>query len=163
MMRASECRSFVMIPLWLPVKEMASPPSSRMAMESNAIEMRSPAERSMSSSRRAGLWESCLALARSSSVVSPMAETTTHTAYPAARVRMMRSATARIFSGPATLLPPYFCTTIPAARWDASFSLVLMERADFPTLRPVQDDVKRYHANSRRARATFTSGAFSAR
>ena len=43
MMRASTWRSFVMMPDWLPVKLMASPPSSRMAIESSAIEMRSPA------------------------------------------------------------------------------------------------------------------------
>ena len=80
MIRASEWRSFVMMPLWLPVKEMASPPSSRIAMESSAMAMRSPAERSMSSSRRAGLPDSRLAVARRSSVVSPIAETTTQTA-----------------------------------------------------------------------------------
>ena len=28
---------------------------------------------------------------------------------------MIRLATARIFSGPAMLLPPYFCTTMPPA------------------------------------------------
>ena len=33
-----------MIPDWLPVKLMASPPSSRIAMESKAIEIRSPDE-----------------------------------------------------------------------------------------------------------------------
>ena len=41
------------------------------------IEIRSPAESSISSSRRSGSGESCLAIASSSSVVSPIAETTT--------------------------------------------------------------------------------------
>jgi hypothetical protein len=68
-----------MIPDWLPVKLMASPPSSRMAIESSAIEMRSPADSSMSSSRRAGFGETCFAVASRSSVVSPIAETTTTT------------------------------------------------------------------------------------
>ena len=83
MMRASEWRSLVMMPLWLPVKLIASPPSSRIAMHSSAIEMRSPAERSMSSSRRGGFDDRRLAVARRSSVVSPIADTTTHTAWPA--------------------------------------------------------------------------------
>jgi hypothetical protein len=68
-----------MIPDWLPVKLMASPPSSRMAIESSAIEIRSPADSSMSSSRRSGLGETCRASVSSSSVVSPIAETTTAT------------------------------------------------------------------------------------
>ena len=62
MMRASTCRSLVMMPDWLPVKLMASPPSSRMAIDSSAIEMRSPAVSSMSSSRRSGADETCFAM-----------------------------------------------------------------------------------------------------
>ena len=42
MMRASTWRSLVMMPDWLPVKLIASPPSSRIAIERSAIEMRSP-------------------------------------------------------------------------------------------------------------------------
>ena len=79
MMRASTWRSFVMMPDWLPVKLIASPPSSRIAIESSAMEMRSPADSSMSSSRRSGFGETCLASVSSSSVVSPIAETTTTT------------------------------------------------------------------------------------
>ena len=90
MMRASTCRSLVMIPDWLPVKLMASPPSSRIAIDSSAIEMRSPAESSMSSSRRSGFADTFLAIASSSSVVSPMAETTTTTSWPCWRVCMTR-------------------------------------------------------------------------
>jgi hypothetical protein len=79
MIRASMWRSLVMMPDWLPVKLMASPPSSRIAIDSSAIEIRSPAESSMSSSRRSGLAETFFAIASRSSVVSPIADTTTTT------------------------------------------------------------------------------------
>ena len=82
MMRASTWRSLVMMPDWLPVKLIASPPSSRIAIDSSAIEIRSPAESSMSSSRRSGFGETFLAIASRSSVVSPIAETTTTTSCP---------------------------------------------------------------------------------
>jgi hypothetical protein len=49
-------------------------------------------------------------MARSSSVVSPIADTMTTTSCPSARVRMTRSATRRNFWTSATLLPPYFWT-----------------------------------------------------
>ncbi len=84
MIRASTCRSLVMMPDWLPVKLIASPPSSRMAIDSSAIEIRSPAVSSMSSSRRSGFGDTCLARPSSSSVVSPIAETTTTTSWPCA-------------------------------------------------------------------------------
>src|SRR3954469_2397028 len=115
MMRASTWRSFVMIPDWLPVKLIASPPSSRMAIDSSAMAMRSPAVSSMSSSRRSGLGETCLARPRRSSVVSPIADTTTTTSCPRRRVRMTRSATSLMRSTSATLEPPYFWTTIDIA------------------------------------------------
>jgi hypothetical protein len=108
MIRASMWRSLVMMPDWLPVKLIASPPSSRMAIESNAIAMRSPADSSMSSSRRSGFGEICLASARSSSVVWPIAETTTTTSCPSRLVRITRSATWRMRVASATLVPPYF-------------------------------------------------------
>src|SRR5712691_2546228 len=116
MIRASACRSLVMIPDWLPVKLTAAPPSSRMAIDSSAIEMRSPAVSSMSSSRRSGFAETCFARPSRSSVVSPIAETTTTTSRPSRRVRITRSATCFSFATSATLDPPYFCTTmaIPA-------------------------------------------------
>ena len=104
MMRASTWRSLVMMPDWLPVKLMASPPRSRIAIDSSAIEMRSPAESSMSSSRRSGLVETFLASVSRSSVVSPMAGTTTTTSWPSCRVRMTRSAT---FA--AVQHPPHCC------------------------------------------------------
>src|SRR5581483_2736371 len=115
MIRASTWRSVVMIPDWLPVKLIASPPSSRMAIDRSAIEMGSPAVRSMSSSRRSGLAETCLASPSRSSVVSPIAETTTTTSCPALLVRMTRSATCRMRETSATLEPPYFWTTTDMA------------------------------------------------
>jgi len=116
MIRASMCRSFVMMPDWLPVKLIASPPSSRIASDRSAIEMRSPADRSMSNSRRSGFGDTFFARDNNSSVVSPIAETTTTTSCPARFVRITRSATVRILSTSATLLPPYFWTTIGTFR-----------------------------------------------
>jgi hypothetical protein len=90
---------------------MASPPSSRIAIDSSAIEIRSPVVSSMSSSRRSGLADTCFASDSSSSVVSPIADTTTTTSCPCARVRMTRAATFCSFATSATLEPPYFWTT----------------------------------------------------
>ena len=53
---------------------------------------------------------------RPMSVDLPIAETTTTTSWPARRVRMTWSATARMRSGSATELPPNFCTTSPTGR-----------------------------------------------
>ena len=46
----------------------------------------------------------------SRSVESPIAETTTQTRAPVAAVSATRRATRLISSGPATEVPPYFCT-----------------------------------------------------
>src|SRR3990172_5036945 len=77
--------------------------------------MRSPAVRSMSSSRGSGAGVMSAAIASSSSVLSPIAETTTTTSLPASRARTMRSATLRIRSVVPTEVPPYFCTTMGMA------------------------------------------------
>ena len=82
-------------------------------MASNAIEIRSPAVSSMSSSRPSATGETFSARSSRLSVVSPMAETTTTTSLPARRVSTMRSATRLIRSASATEEPPYFCTTSP--------------------------------------------------
>src|SRR5688500_1798186 len=111
-MRALVWASLVTMPDWDPVKLTAGMPRAFRAMERSAIEMRSPAERSMSSSRRAGLSLTCLARASSSSVVSPMADTTTTTSLPAALAAATRSATFWIFWTSATDEPPYFWTMI---------------------------------------------------
>src|SRR3712207_5833080 len=82
-----------------------------MAIASSAIEMRSPAVSSMSSSRPGGSAVIWLAWSSSSSVVSPIAETTTTTSSPFFFASTMRSATRLTRSGSATEEPPYFCTT----------------------------------------------------
>ena len=73
----------VITPAWLPVNERAVWPRLAIAIASSAIEMRSPAVSSMSSSRPGGSGETCSARSSSSSVVSPIAETTTQTSWPA--------------------------------------------------------------------------------
>jgi len=78
-MRALLCAPSVMMPLCDPVKLTASTPRAWSAIPRSAIEMRSPAVKSMSSSRRCGSSVTLRASASSSSVVSPMAETTTTT------------------------------------------------------------------------------------
>src|SRR5437667_158506 len=67
-------------------------------MASSAMEIRSPAVSSMSSSRPGGSGLTWCARSSSSSVVSPMADTITHTSLPALRVATMRSATRLIRS-----------------------------------------------------------------
>src|SRR6476619_1762415 len=103
----------VITPAWLPVNERASRPRLPIAIASSAIEIRSPAVSSMSSSRGTGSGETCSARSISSSVVSPIADTTTTTSLPARRVSAMRWATRLTPS--ATEEPPYFCTTTPTA------------------------------------------------
>ncbi len=89
-----------------------------MAMASSAMEMRSPAVSSMSSSRGAGMGVTSWARSRSSSVESPMAETATTTSLPALRVATMRFATRLMLSASATDDPPNFCTMrLPGDSW----------------------------------------------
>src|SRR6266540_5942002 len=73
-----------------------------MAIASSAMEMRSPAASSMSSSRGGGSVETRLASAIRSSVESPIAETTTTTSWPACLVATTRSATCLILGASAT-------------------------------------------------------------
>ena len=113
MMRALPCTESVMTPAWLPVNDRASWPRLAIAIASSAIEIRSPAVSSMSSSRPGGSGDTCSARSISSSVVSPIAETTTTTSWPALRVSTIRWATRLMPSASATDEPPYFCTTRP--------------------------------------------------
>ena len=113
MIRALPCALSVITPAWLPVKDRASWPRLPIAIASSAIEMRSPAVSSMSSSRPAGSGETCWARSISSSVVSPIAETTTTTSLPACLASTIRWATRLMPSASATEEPPYFCTTRP--------------------------------------------------
>ena len=77
-------------------------------MHSSAMAMRSPAVRSMSYSRPGWVRETSSASRTSSSVVLPMALTTTRTSGPFLRVRGTWSATARMRSPSATDVPPNF-------------------------------------------------------
>jgi len=111
MILARPCTSSVMTPACDPVKERASMPRVAIAMASSAIEMRSPDVSSMSSSRPGGAGLTPLARSISSSVVSPIADTTTTTWLPTRFVATMRLATRLMPSASATEEPPYFCTT----------------------------------------------------
>ncbi len=112
MMRAPVWRSLVKIPDCDPVNEMASTPRASSAIANSAIEMRSPVESSMSNSRRGGDGVTERASANSSSVVLPIAETTTTTRRPLPTVSATRSATFPSRAASATELPPNFWTTI---------------------------------------------------
>src|SRR5215469_6443278 len=111
MIRALPCVASVITPACDPVKERASRPRFAIAIASSAIEIRSPAVRSMSSSRPGGAGLTWFARSRSSSVVSPIADTTTTTRLPALRAVTIRWATRLMPSASATDDPPYFCTT----------------------------------------------------
>ena len=78
-MRARPCVDVVITPAWLPVKERASWPKFVIAIASRAIEILSPAVSNISNSRPDGIGVICFAKSMSSSVVSPIAETTTTT------------------------------------------------------------------------------------
>ncbi len=111
MIRALPWMPSVIMPAWEPVKDWAEAPNLLMAMASRAIEMRSPAERSMSISRAGAESVTCAARSRSSSVVSPMADTTTTTSSPAFWASTIRRATRLMPSASATEEPPNFFTT----------------------------------------------------
>ena len=110
MIRALPCEESVMTPACEPVNERASAPSEEMAIATSALEIRSPEVSSMSSSRAGGTGATCCARSSRVSVVSPIAETTTTTSWPALRVSTMRSATRLMRSAEATDDPPYFWT-----------------------------------------------------
>src|SRR5664280_2790494 len=63
MIRALPCTESVITPAWLPVNDRASSPRLAIAMASSAMEMRSPAVSSMSSSRPGGSGLTCSACA----------------------------------------------------------------------------------------------------
>ena len=75
-MRALVCVLSVMMPIWPPVRLIASWPSEWMAIAIRATLTCSPVDRSMSISRAGGWSVICLARSIRSSVVSPMALTT---------------------------------------------------------------------------------------
>ena len=57
MICAVPCLESVITPAWMPVNDRASTPRLAIAIASSAIEMRSPAVSSMSSSRAGGIGE----------------------------------------------------------------------------------------------------------
>ena len=105
-----------MIPAWEPVNDRALMPASWSAIASSAIEIRSPAVRSMSISRPGGTGLILAAMSTSSSVNAPIAETTTTVLCPSRAVRATRSATRRMRVTSPTDVPPYFWTTMPMSR-----------------------------------------------
>ena len=79
MILALPCTESVITPACEPVNERAWCPRLPIAIASSAIEIRSPAVSSMSSSRPGGSGETSCASSSSSSVLSPIADTTTTT------------------------------------------------------------------------------------
>ena len=77
--------------------------------------MRSPVERSMSSSRGFGVGETSFASAMSESVDFPIAETVPTTFRPRRFASTKRVATCRTLSASATEEPPNFITTVSTA------------------------------------------------
>ena len=112
MIRAFVCVASVTIPACEPVREIALWPMSPMAIAQSAQEIRSPTESNMSISRAAGCGEISSAIATSSSVVLPLAESTATTPLPRSRAATIRAAARLRSSGSATDVPPNFITTI---------------------------------------------------
>src|SRR5690349_3931552 len=79
-------------------------------MDISALEMISPVDQSNASSRSGSSGLICLARASKSSVVSPIAETTTTTRVPDSWTAETRLATLLMRSAEATEDPPYFWT-----------------------------------------------------
>ena len=114
MILALPCTESVITPACDPVNERAVNPRSEIAIATSAIEIRSPAVSSMSSSRAGGTGlDLPPARSSSSSVVSPIAETATTTSWPAFFCSTMRRATRLTAAASASDDPPYFCTTMP--------------------------------------------------
>src|SRR5262245_61581386 len=114
-MRALVWARSVRRPTWSPVKDRALKPRVWRAMASGAMVTCPPVASSLSISRSPGTGAMRWARATSSSVVFPMADTTTTSRCPLPRpspltVPATRRATFRIFSWSATDEPPYFCT-----------------------------------------------------
>src|SRR5690606_20687838 len=104
------CAAVVAIPAWEPVNDHASAPSLLSAIATSAFEMRSPAVSSMSISRSGGAGLICAARSSRAAVVSPIAEQTTTTDFPACLVSTIRSATLVMRSALSSDDPPYFWT-----------------------------------------------------
>ena len=112
MIRALPCVVSVMIPAWVPVKRTARTPSSLITIDSSDTAMRSPVDSSMSISRGAGAGATSWAMATSSSVCLPRADTTATTPLPSSALVTMRLAARWMRSASATEVPPNFITTV---------------------------------------------------
>ena len=102
-----------------PVNEIARRPAAWIAMASSAMETCSPVASSISISRSGGSGSIWVASSTSSSVKSPIAETTATTRLPASAAVTIRLATARMRSGVPTDVPPYFWTMIAMRAFQA--------------------------------------------
>ncbi len=96
-MRALVCVLSVLMPIWAPVRLMASCPSECMAIAISATLTCSPVESSMSISRACGWSVISRASVTSASVLWPMALTTITTWLPSCWARTALRAAARIF------------------------------------------------------------------
>ena len=96
------------MPAWPPERLIASTPIACSAITISALDCVSPVESSTSISRGSGCSVIWCARSISSSVVSPIAETTATTRSPASARRLMRAATFLMRSAVATDEPPYF-------------------------------------------------------
>ena len=110
------CVVSVTIPACEPVSETAWWPRSSIAISASAHEMRSPTEISMSIARGFGRSEIRWARSTSSSVVSPIAESTATTRPPSSFAATIRRATFSSRSGLPTDVPPNFITSVPTRR-----------------------------------------------
>ena len=112
MIRALVWEVSVTIPACEPVSEIARCPRSLIAIAHSAQEIRSPVESSMSISRGSGVGETSSAIAISSSVVWPRADSTATTRLPVSRCPTIRRAARLIRSASATEVPPNFMTIV---------------------------------------------------
>ena len=119
---AFPCLDVECIMTWKAFRETAGTSKACIAMAIRAAETCSPVVTSISSSLFFALGLIVSARARSSSVVSPMAERTTTTSFPDLYSSMQRFATLKMRSLPATELPPNFFTIniFPPAKSDSS-------------------------------------------
>src|SRR3954462_12013953 len=118
------------MPAWGPVRLIAGTPSPWSAIDSSVALWCSPVASRTSSSRGSGSSVIAAARPRSSSVVSPIADTTTTRSLPAARSRAIRRATRLMRSASATDEPPYFWTTIGLVDWDIERAFYRAVRGD---------------------------------
>ena len=100
------------------MSEIASWPRSLITIAASAHEMRSPVDSSMSISRGCGRSDTSWAIATSSSVCLPRAESTATTRLPSSARWTMRRAAFLMRSASATEVPPNFMTTVWAPSAD---------------------------------------------